>query len=101
MKSTARIIPITLAIIAVAPAFADKPVVNYVGAGRYTCSGNSAQCAVIQQNNELVSAATRSRQSPPDANARRDAGGYDYRQPVGESRRVEGRYDERRPLYGR
>jgi hypothetical protein len=29
----------------------DKPVVNYVGNGRYTCSGNSTGCAQIDQNN--------------------------------------------------
>lgn len=31
----------------------DKPAVNYVGNGRYTCSGNSTACALIDQNNRV------------------------------------------------
>lgn len=32
-------------------AIAAEPKVTYVGDGRYTCSGNSAQCAQIDANN--------------------------------------------------
>lgn len=31
----------------------EKPTVNYVGNGRYTCSGNSTACAQIDQNNRV------------------------------------------------
>lgn len=30
---------------------AAEPKVTYVGDGRYTCSGNSAQCAQVEANN--------------------------------------------------
>lgn len=32
-------------------ALAAEPKVTYVGDGRYTCSGNSAQCAQVDANN--------------------------------------------------
>jgi len=32
-------------------ALAAEPKVTYVGDGRYTCSGNSAQCAQVEANN--------------------------------------------------
>ena len=32
-------------------ALAGEPKVTYVGDGRYTCSGNSAQCAQVEANN--------------------------------------------------
>lgn len=37
-------------------ALAKEPTVNYVGQGRYTCSGNAAVCAQIDANNRAESA---------------------------------------------
>lgn len=34
----------------------DKGNVTYVGGGRYTCTGNSAACAQVKQNNEALEA---------------------------------------------
>ncbi len=32
----------------------DKPEVRYAGEGRYTCSGNSAECAQVNANNRAL-----------------------------------------------
>ena len=32
----------------------DQPEVTYGGLGHYYCSGTSAQCAIINQNNKLL-----------------------------------------------
>jgi hypothetical protein len=50
---TKTLLAVTLAALSFA-AGAESPV-TYVGEGRYTCRGNSAQCAQIDQNNRRES----------------------------------------------
>ena len=49
MKNSLIVLSV-VALAAISAAYADHRV-TYVGDGRYTCSGNSAQCAQIDANN--------------------------------------------------
>ena len=48
-----RLFVAMLLMIAANATLARGPV--YVGEGRYTCSDNTVECAVIQQNNRILS----------------------------------------------
>ena len=43
-----------LALLAAAGALAE-PKINYVGSGRYTCSGSAKECAEVDQRNRALS----------------------------------------------
>lgn len=61
-----------------------EPKVNYVGQGRYSCSGSSAECAQISFNNGQVEEANRRRYQEEQDRAKR------Y---VDETRRKEREYE--------
>lgn len=52
----------------------DKPEIRYAGQGRYTCSGDSYQCAQVNANNRALEQRERDR---ADARQERD---YEQRQ---------------------
>lgn len=55
-------ISILLALVCTLAVAKDEPKVTYVGLGRYTCSGSSAVCAQIDQNNRALEAQRQARE---------------------------------------
>lgn len=53
-----KIALVSLMLVAAAQA-RDRANTTYVGGGRYTCTGGSAQCAQVRQNNEALEAQRR------------------------------------------
>jgi len=64
-----RKLTIIFALLCTGAIAADKPVVRYAGDGRYTCSGNSPECAQVAANNR---AREQQRQSQDDARRERE-----------------------------
>ncbi len=56
-----RFLAIALLALATSAIAKEKPEIRYVGLGRYTCSGNSAECAQINANNRALDAQDRAR----------------------------------------
>ena len=52
---------VLLALIATCATAKEKPEIVYVGSGRWACSGNSAACAQIDQNNRMIEEQRRAR----------------------------------------
>lgn len=61
-----KLLAITLLALAASAFAKDKPDVTYVGGGRYTCSGKSAQCAQIDANNRAIEAQQRAKDDMAD-----------------------------------
>ena len=68
MKYTRHIILSTVFLCVSASAIADH-VVTYVGLGRYSCSGSTAECAQINFNNQQVELSNRLRYEEKQAHA--------------------------------
>lgn len=56
----------------------EKPRINYVGEGRYACSGSAAQCAHVESNNRQLEELRRFEQERNEDRRKRSE--YDYQQ---------------------